>query len=101
MDNTIIFEKTPLRCALMKLCVMHTVKTDSFFRKIRMYGYDGFRSSVDGFNHGRFMEYSPQGWPDAIFISATDGNHSIFMEHLKTMHSRIKKYHTLTNEMEF
>ena len=91
MDNTIIFEKTPLRCALMKLCVMHTVKTDSFFRKIRMCGYGGFRSSVDEFNHGEFHRYPQQDYPNSIFISATDSNHNLFMEHLKTMHSRIKK----------
>jgi len=99
---TIIFEKTPLRCALMKLCVMPTSKTDNFFRKVSITDhYDGFRSSVEGFNRGRFADYSLGEWPNPIFIPDYLQLDTVFFQHLKTMHSRIKKHHILTNEMEF
>ena len=92
MVNTIIFEKTPLRCALMQLCAMRTTKSEWFFRKSAYQAtMNAFRSSVDEFNHGEFHRYPQQDYPNTIFISATDGNHNLFMEHLKTMHSRIKK----------
>ena len=88
---TIIFEKTPLRCALMKLCVMHTLKTDTFFRKVSITNrYDGFRSSADGFNYGAFSDYFPSGYGGSLLIPIGCSQNTIFFQNLKTMHSRIK-----------
>jgi hypothetical protein len=55
-----------------------------------MCGYGGFRSSVDEFNHGAFSDYFPSGYGGSLLIPIGHSQNTIFFQHLKTMHSRIK-----------